>query len=612
MMHGSTSLEAPPSPSESSVLPSIAPEIATHISSLQDDINDVLKTRLVASFLEEPAALVVKTLQTIDTQLPSRAWGRFLKADGVVIFLTRSISPEDLQKRLQQVVAAFPDTLTRITIQHDEREEGELREVEALELQPFFEALLASKLAGSITELVVTDVCMTAKTAAMVLQGFHALEVFNAAVSHAISQASSSDSKHVTISTFPPGLKSCNLQIYPPNCEIDASGLGLCANLNTLNLLAVTIHNLEAIAACKSLHHLTIDPMMAASRCDARNQKLKFMVASLLDAITQLPELCSFMLPQVNLPLQQWNILAGVRTIRTVDIGAPLFHPSRAAAAAARCITMTTVKEEPQQLQEAPYDSCLSRMLPEADNLTIACDGSRYSLIAESLRGHEKLSSLTIMGIPSEAEAEWPHNDFRTIAHLKSFCIEGANTRCLEHMIADVSGCPGLQDFTVICDAFEPFNFEMQEGGEVDESCKPVITPGAVRALAQGACRGSLKSVVLAQTAASEHSEEGVRVGVEDLAVLLCPGLAELAELAIDVNMPLLVGSGDEAASRRRLVETFQQLLAAAGVAAADMHGFEVADGWGYDLPGPHYLPVVRGSVRGVQVHARLWQVERA
>jgi hypothetical protein len=170
------------------------PGIITYISTLQDDVSAVLSTRLVAPSFEEPAALAVRTLQTVDGQLPHRVWAKFKQADGVVVNLDPSMAASELSIRLLQVVSAFPSTIRRVTLQRVNIDKVAARlNSPASAMEAFFQDLADSACAGSIKHLVINNATISPRAAAMALQHFTKLKVFRAVIDQSYSSTNNNN-----------------------------------------------------------------------------------------------------------------------------------------------------------------------------------------------------------------------------------------------------------------------------------------------------------------------------------------------------------------------------------------------------------------------------------
>jgi hypothetical protein len=606
-MPGELSLITAASPSPCSRFVRLAPELTTHISLLHEGVAEVLSTRLVSCCFEEPAALAVKTLQTVDGQLPPGAWSKFKQADGVVLLLDPGLAANDLSTRLVQVVTALPARLRRVTLQPvvDSKSTSKVN-IQPASLDAFFAVLANSKCAGNIERLVVSSTSISPQAAKMALQHFTGLKVFKAVVSQSCCSI-----PDVTISTFPRTLESLSLSVYAPNCSIDTCQLQQCSNLQTLSLLATTITNVQSIAACHALRTVSVVPMHDGSCTEQHRRQALQLAESMAQVVKQLPALSSLSMPQTELTEQQWRAIAAVSTLTHLDVASPLFSPHIAAPAAVTDVAIAMVKDGLHF--SGNYEGALTHMLPRAKQLVIISANSSYRFIAEALRGHEQLHSLDIIGVPMNTDDTWPQLHLRTISKLRTFVIEGATCSCLEDIIADVAGCSELEDISIVCDAHNPNDCNhldatlevLKQPLEVEA----VIRPAAVQALISGACRSSLQRVVLIQSADSEGAAEGVMVGVPDLAALLQAGMDQLREVAMDVNLPVTLQAAP--GQQQQLAQLFAASLQQCGVAAGQMQGFQVQSSWSYDVHEGQDLPVVVGMVGEVKVHARLWQVQR-
>jgi hypothetical protein len=185
----------------------------------------------------------------------------------------------------------------------------------------------------------------------------------------------------------------------------------------------------------------------------------------------------------------------------------------------------------------------------------------------------------------------------------------------VDDIIADVAGCAELQHLAVICEAAAPWllGLQGQQG-----AAQPHISAAAVQALASGACRASLRSLVLVQAVQGGEEEPAaaaVHCGLPELAALLRPGLPCLQSLAMDVCMPALQApdqqqGGASAEASSCVLAQLAAGLAQQGVAPASLRGFRPVQHFacqGIGVPGAG-LPMAEGSVGACKLWCRLWQ----
>ena len=240
------------------------------------------------------------------------------------------------------------------------------------------------------------------------------------------------------------------------------------------------------------------------------------------------------------------------------------------------------------------------------------CSDHSYSAIASSLLGHGRhLRSVLLLGPNACSDQQWPGQPLRSLPSMQSLTLEGAACGCVDDIIADVAGCAELQHLAVICEAAAPWllGLQGQQG-----AAQPHISAAAVQALANGACRACLRSLVLVQAVQGGEEEvaaAAVHCGLPELAALLWPGLPCLQSLAMDLCMPALqVPEQQQGGASSCVLAQLAAGLAQQGVAPASLRGFRPVQHFacqGIGVPGAG-LPMVEGSVGACKLWCRLWQ----
>jgi hypothetical protein len=521
-------------------------EVLELIACRLGDVRDVLQLRLAARYLRRPGALAVRHLHARRGALPPRAWEVFPNA----VCLTIAWCPLEY--------AELPHRLEGIVILGDENDYGASTDV----TNPLRQLLL-HPCAPRLKRLTLRAAHVAAEAARALLSALPSLERCVLEVDADVSDASAA----VQISSFPQHLQQLSLSTRPGD-RIRFDATGLPSSLTSLELQlggdGFQLANMAtAMAACPQLQRLSLD-------MDLKEPGWAIITA----AWQHLKQLRSLSLPRTMVLSSDWDQLAGsLPGLQELDVE---WLQLPAWSSDAPSLTSLRGHLEFKQIDGSGYseDSSgssggggddgagdgddingrLVKLLPALRQLHALChsDISALATVPRALQGHPQLAELCLDASDEEScggqHVEWPQQQsvLGSLPQLRRLLVKGVPCGTLDDLLADAAGCPQLEELEVM-------------GCWCDGDCrKHALTGAGLAALAEGACRGSLRSVVLdtqlgpmgfscADNPFAEPAAMNGCFSVASAAPLLRPGvLPRLQRLQLDVALPP-AGDGEQA-----------------------------------------------------------------
>jgi hypothetical protein len=574
-------------------LASLPAELHALVARRHDDACDVLRSRLASPLLRGPAARAVRRLRTARGQLPAEAWQVFPEAAGLVVELDGG---DSAPAALTQLAATLPARLEDLSISaRDTTAHRLLREVmaEAAGLGTFLQQLLSHPCALRLKRLDALGVAVLPAAAKAVLDGLPSLEHCSMRI-----MSSGEGGQTQRSATFPAQLKHLQLvSVQARQFWVDAAGLAACSGLTSLELFlrGDRLDNLAAaMAACQQLRRLALGFYDAQEAVTAAEL-----------AAAGMPQLRSLSLRGVGFSPPQWQqLVQGLPRLEELAVQSVEICRS---SPAAPCLTSF------QGAAWLPAGGAfeLVAVLPALQRLSAYGSALTIQDLPRALKGHPQLTELhlnTSEFLPTPL-VPWTPGLLSGIPHLRRLELSGpAFTSGLDALLADAARCPQLEEL-------QSALFDEPAGG---------LTDAALAALAEGACRAGLRSLVLdtcllsymlGQSCDDSTADTDTCFSLSSAARLLRPGaLPKLQELQLDVVLPPGSTQADELqgqeAQQAHIVQLICKQLQACGV-QVPAAGFHLVE-----FPHPEFPDValrlpdglaLQGAVGECAVRLNVW-----
>lgn len=251
-----------------------------------------------------------------------------------------------------------------------------------------------------------------------------------------------------------------------------------------------------------------------------------------------LPSPCSSSLEHLQLDFTcatAWKLLAGLPDLTSAVLGS-LDIPADASPLPTITSLTTAGPAVYLALPASSPPGLLSTLLPALQELAVADFPDSLYELASALKGHPSLERFSVTG-NCELEGRWDSPLLSSLPRLQQVALHCYLLTDAAGLLRDLAACPGLETLEVTGaapgseaafaeDPEEPAAASQWEG----------VAARDLRALAgpSAACWGSLRLVVLGRV-----GEEGGRVCISSVALLLRAGLPRLQELhaAVDVML---------------------------------------------------------------------------
>jgi hypothetical protein len=322
---------------------------------------------------------------------------------------------------------------------------------------------------------------------------------------------------------LPPSLTSLTWQDPDAPHDLDLACLGRLPQLQHLALLGVGCSGAGALARLTALRSLALEPH---PRSSCRLEPADLQQLALLTRL----EMRGAAAWGGGSYAQLWGALAGLPSLRHLRLGTVLLlaglQPLRGVTALQADHLVCPIA----QAQAAA--GCLRGCLPGLRRLSAgAC--RELADLARALQHHGALQSLELGSASCRGRAWcWGQACLGTLGRLREFqvgLLELWYGSGADGLLADLAGCAALEEVEVQLSCLEQ---PAMEGEEV-----ALVTGQGLRAVAGGACSGSLRALHLWQ--GWQHGVRGVAVGEVAGALLAGDGaLPRLASLRLPMCVP--------------------------------------------------------------------------
>jgi hypothetical protein len=515
---------------------------------------DLRALRLASKLFARPGATAVKTLAAEHCQLPAKAWAIFISAAAVVIQMAYSPTQQEANaeaRRLTNLLKTLPPRVQCVSFERAAPRRGQPsssgRKAARTVLMPTQPAKALAKLDPQLLQLYIQKgVGATPEAAEALFKGLVKVQQLHLTVGAASAAKGAAAPKQVTHKRFPKSLLGCS--ITSASSIVDAAGLGACKALESLRLCTkkgASVTNVNRLGGCAALQTLHF----SASGADAEQ-----LHEQVVTAASQLKRLSCLELPNFELDCisDSWSELLGMAALRKLRLSM-LSGMQLTGVAAAGSITHLSCQSicDPCGSGDPPRSGCLAEVLPGLEELRCSsslADQGCFEVV-HMLSGHQRLEVLDLEEVGgdwSELGYYWQGRPFSTMPSLRVVrLLGGVGCSDLHDLLQDLGGCERLEELQLEVDPYA-------ECSGVRREQRATLGLG-LRALAEGRCRPSLRSVAVDSCWENQQGHGYMAVSLADAAPLLAgeAGPGRLRQLSADVCLSRRALSEEEVNAAR-------------------------------------------------------------